>query len=244
MLNEKKDWMVKSSYWGNWSRSLQRMGGDYNSAVELSLTPINGFPSEWKDINLIKVRRHVTGESKMNFVHNLPNKVYQFMASNLGESVSGHLFNFDFFDHLDPIKLIRLDQITGGGGVPMALLDYSPYPNKLTLDLFNEHGGNFKGLKEEHDKLFNQEQNIIQVGHGVPGLPKGSYRYYGTHYDRIDVSKTNGKAYIGHTVTGHDVLYVSPLRSHKSKDTLLGIRKVYMLFIVNNCVERVHEIKI
>lgn len=130
MLNQQKDWMEFSSYWGTYNRVLLRQGGIFSEQIELSLTPVNpDFPDTWDQVKLCRIRKHCTARGVRDTIsHHISDNLYRHMEENMGEVLTDFIFNYDIYSKLKEIKARRnwylFERfISQGGGVPLVLID-------------------------------------------------------------------------------------------------------------------------
>lgn len=111
MISDNKDWFVYSSYWGTWSRVLQRMGGAFHTQIEVDITPINpSIKESWIVIPKVNLREHRTASRSGDiWTHHLPKEV----AEMLEEHVSRSQLNLIL--HKDLLPMINVGEFNKHG---------------------------------------------------------------------------------------------------------------------------------
>lgn len=111
MLSDNKDWFVYSSYWRTWSRVLQRMGGSFNTQIEVDITPINpSIDESWMVIPKINIREHMTSTRQGDiWTHHLPDEVVKDLEKRVSKS------QLDLILHKDLLSMINVEEFSKAG---------------------------------------------------------------------------------------------------------------------------------
>lgn len=122
VISDNKDWFNRSNYWGNSNRVLIRMGGKYREQVEVSVSPVNNFDGDWRDLALVRIRTHAT-VSKDHFSHAISPAIWNDLVEHVGEEIANILVHTDLLGEIDPDEHKKYQRTwSAGGGIPFILL--------------------------------------------------------------------------------------------------------------------------
>lgn len=100
--SQNKDWFYYNSYWRTWSRVLSRMGGEFQTQIEIDLAPINDENCEWEYIKKFNVREHRTATATGDiWTHYLPDQVLARLHKRLSHKQISILLHADVLRLLD-----------------------------------------------------------------------------------------------------------------------------------------------
>lgn len=201
MLNKQKDWFVKDNYWNHYSRALQRMGGTFDKAIDVSVEPINGdFENEWEGLKEVRIRVHTTLDKGDVFRHHFPDHIESNLIEMIGPEITKNLLHDDLLKEIDWKKFKKIDAAhTGGGGIPFILICRNPtkfphlrsYWAKL-LKGTGENAERARSIQAVHDGVLEALLNskarseqttnstanydTVLVGSNTLGIPRGEYK--------------------------------------------------------------------
>jgi hypothetical protein len=160
MISQNKDWFVRSSYWGNVSRVLQRMGGPFEEQLEVSVSPINSDDHSWRVLGEVRIRRHVTYSAADVFTHHFPEYLENELSTRLGKGIAQALLHTNLLSEIDPLKMREVSrQWVWGGGLPFVLIARDPHKFPALIQFWIDHPGAvnqqllFLPLIREHEEL-------------------------------------------------------------------------------------------
>lgn len=160
MLSRNRDWFVKSSYWRNVSRVLQRMGGPFEEQLEVSVSPINSDDLAWQNLGEVRIRRHVTYSAADMFSHHFPDYLEGELGTRLGKRIADALLHVNLLSEVDPTKVREVGrQWVWGGGIPFVLIARDPHRFPALIQFWIDHPGStnqqllFLPLIREHEEL-------------------------------------------------------------------------------------------
>lgn len=161
MLSRNKDWFVKSSYWHNVSRVLQRMGGTFEQQIEISLSPTNNDDLSWLLLGEARIRSHrTTADANDVFSHHFPDYLEGELERRFGKSIANVLLHENLLKEIDPQKhRIMARQWVWGGGVPFVLIAREPHKYPALIQFWVDHPATnnqqllFLPLIKEHEEL-------------------------------------------------------------------------------------------
>lgn len=160
MLSRNKDWFVKSNYWRNVARVLQRMGGPFEEQLEVSVSPINSDDLGWQNLGEVRIRRHVTYNAADVFTHHFPESLEGELQTRLGKGIANALLHVNLLSEVDPVKVREMSrQWVWGGGIPFVLIARDPHKFPALIQFWIDHPAAvnqqllFLPLIREHEEL-------------------------------------------------------------------------------------------
>jgi hypothetical protein len=163
MISRNKDWFVKSGYWRNVARVLERMGGTYENQIEVSVSPVNSDDLGWSTIGQVRIRRHVTIDARDVFSHHFPDYLERELEERFGKGIANALLHEDLLKEIDPFKhRVMARQWVWGGGIPFVLIAREPHKFPALIQFWIDHPVEdrqqalFLPLIEEHEERMKQ----------------------------------------------------------------------------------------
>ena len=186
MNSRNKDWFVRSSAWLYTSRALQRMGGTFPVAIDVSVTPLNYDHSGWRKLGEVRIRYHGTAEDKGNFFHVIQNSIYDTLVAAMGKTIADVLIHEDLLPQIDRNKLAVIrKKWTWGGGYPFVLICKDPHRYPELIEFWQQHpdietyAELFETIFAEHEQRANAVIDLDKVSLiEVPRLWVEHYKEY------------------------------------------------------------------
>lgn len=136
-----KDWFSYCAYWGTENRVLQRMGGNFNQAIEVTITPINPtMEGVWENLARVMIRYHFTHPTARDkFYHVIGNRTVENLVKAVGRQITDVLLHDDLLNEIDQDKLRAVDKAwQSGGGLPFILICKDPSKYLFLVDVWRK----------------------------------------------------------------------------------------------------------
>ena len=129
VTSDNLDWFVRSSYWGTTSRALQRMGGEFDTAIEVNMSPVNpDMTGVWESMKEVRIREHRTSERPERFTHHVSGAQARLLLDAVGEEFYHTIVHADLLAEIDKTKWEETNKWHWqGGGVPFILIARDPW---------------------------------------------------------------------------------------------------------------------
>jgi hypothetical protein len=109
------------------------MGGKFDRAIEVNVTPINpSFEGVWEKMKEVRIRDHMTSERADRFSHELCGGTAKRLLDEVGEEFYETIVHADLLADIDQERWKTVDGWHWqGGGIPFILVckDPSKYPH-------------------------------------------------------------------------------------------------------------------